>query len=168
MYTNKTINWTLTKLSVQFNWKLVKVLQWKNFIKVLANIFKTYTCGNRLKDERVLFWLLCNSFQIYWFINNFFDFIIIVQKNHMTQVTSCKQVIIKPNRKLILNHQSKTMLRSKMCFLDFEFDSHIEQMVSYQGMKSGLPCFLLVNSPLSRSLFKNDCLVKPFVSYLSY
>ena len=59
------------------------------------------------------------------------------------------------------------MLCSKMCFLEFEFDSDIEQMVSYQGMESGLLCFLLVNSPLSRSLFKNDCLVKPFVSYLS-
>ena len=31
-----------------------------NFIKDRANVCKTYTCGDRLKAEKVLFWLVHN------------------------------------------------------------------------------------------------------------
>ena len=65
----------------------------------------------------------------------------IVQKNHIIQVTSFEQALI--NRKPIQNHQSKTMLLFKMYTLEFEFDRHLKHMVSYQRMQSELPMFLL-------------------------
>ena len=35
------------------------------------------------------------------------------------------------------------MLLFKMFTLEFEFNRHLELMVSYQGMQSGLPVFLV-------------------------
>ena len=61
----------------------------------------------------------------------------------MIQVASCEQALIKTNWKPIQNHQSKTVLLFKTYTLAFEFDRHLEHMVSYQGMQSGLPVFLL-------------------------
>ena len=66
-----------------------------------------------------------------------------VQKNRMIQIASCEQALIKTNRKPIQNHQSKTMLLFKTYTLGFEFDRHLEHMVSYQGMQRGLPVFLV-------------------------
>ena len=66
-----------------------------NFIKDRANGCKTCTCcGDRLKAEKVLFWLMHNSSQIHCFMNHFYDFSIIVQKNRMIQVASCEQALI--------------------------------------------------------------------------
>ena len=61
----------------------------------------------------------------------------------MIQVTSFPQALIKPNNKLIQNHQSKTMLLLKTYTLKFEFDINLEHMVSYQGMQSGVSVFLV-------------------------
>ena len=61
----------------------------------------------------------------------------------MIQVTSCEQALIKANKKPIQNHQSKIMLLFKSYTLGFEFDRHLEHMVSYQGMQSGLPVLLV-------------------------
>ena len=61
----------------------------------------------------------------------------------MIQVTSFPQALIKPNNKLIQNHQSKTMLLLKTYTLEFEFDINLEHMVSYQGMQSGVSVFLV-------------------------
>ena len=60
----------------------------------------------------------------------------------MMQVASCEQVLIKTNRKPIQN-QSKTMLLFKTYTLEYEFDRHLEHVVSYQGTGNGLPMFLL-------------------------
>ena len=121
----------------------------------------------RLKAERVLFWLVHNSFQIHWLINHFFGFSIIVQRNRMRQVTSCEQALIKTNRKPIQNHQSKTMLLFTTYTLEFEFDKHLKHMVSYQGMQSGIPVFLVSEFGAFETLCKNDCLVKPDFSHFS-
>ena len=53
----------------------------------------------------------------------------------MIQVASCEQALIETNRKPIQNHQSKMMLLFKTYTLEFEFDRHLEHMVSYQGMQ---------------------------------
>ena len=65
----------------------------------------------------------------------------------MIQVASCEHALIKTNRKPIQNHKSKTMFLFKTCTLEVEFDRHLEHMVSYQGMQSGL-------AVLSRFLYK--------------
>ena len=88
-----------------------------NFIKDRANFCKTCMCGDRLKAERVLIWLVHNSFQIHSFINHFFGFGIIVPKNPI-QVASCEQALIKTNRKPIQNHQSKTVFLFKRTHLN--------------------------------------------------
>ena len=66
-------------------------------------------------------------------------------KNLLIQVASCEQVLLKRNnyQKIIQNHQSKTMLLFKPYTPEFEFDRHLEHVVSYQGMQSGLPVFLV-------------------------
>ena len=59
----------------------------------------------------------------------------------MIQVASSEQALIKANRKPIQNHQSVTMPLFKTSTLGFEFDIHLEHMVSCQGVQSGLPVF---------------------------
>ena len=59
------------------------------------------------------------------------------------QVASCEHALIKANRKPIQNHQSKTMFLFKTYTLEFEFNVHLEHMVSYQGIQSGLSLFLV-------------------------
>ena len=61
----------------------------------------------------------------------------------MIQVASCEQALLKTSRKPIQNHQSKIMLLFQTYTLEFEFDRHLEHMVSYQGMQSGFPVFLV-------------------------
>ena len=61
----------------------------------------------------------------------------------MIQVASCEQGFIKTNTNPIQNYKSKTMLLFKTYTLEFEFDEHLEHMVGYQGMQSGLPVFLV-------------------------
>ena len=67
----------------------------------------------------------------------------IVQNNRMIEVASCKHASIKTNWKPVQNHQNKTMLLFKKYTLEFEFDRHLRHMVSYQGMQSGFPVFLV-------------------------
>ena len=59
------------------------------------------------------------------------------------QVALYERALIKTDRKPIRNHFSKTLLLFKTYVLEFEFDRHLEHMVSYQGMQSGLPVFLV-------------------------
>ena len=51
--------------------------------------------------------------------------------------------LIKINKKTIQNHQSKTVLLFKTYTLEFKFDRHLENMVSYQGLQDGLLVFLV-------------------------
>ena len=62
--------------------------------------------------------------------------------------------MIKTNWKQIRNHQNKTVILFKTYTLEFEVDRHIEHMVSYQGMQSGLLVFLVGDLALSRFLCK--------------
>ena len=48
----------------------------------------------------------------------------------MIQVSSFEQALIKTNRKPIQSHWSKAMLLFKTYTLDFEFNRHLEYMVS--------------------------------------
>ena len=59
------------------------------------------------------------------------------------------------------------MLPFKTYTLEFEFDRHLEHVVSYQGMHSGLPVFLVGEFGNFEIFIKNDCLVKPDFSYFS-
>ena len=61
----------------------------------------------------------------------------------MIQVALCEHASMKTNRKPIQNHQSKAMLLFKTYTLELESDRHLEHMVSYQGMQSGRPVFLV-------------------------
>ena len=74
---------------------------------------------------------------------------------------------MKTNKKTIQNHQSKTMLLFKMYTLEFEFDRHLEHMVNYQGMQSGLPVFLFCEFGDFEIFMQNDCFAKPDFSYFS-
>ena len=59
------------------------------------------------------------------------------------------------------------MLLFKTYTLQFELDRHIEHMVSYQGMQSGLLVFLCGELGTFEIFMQNDCLVKPDFPYLS-
>ena len=85
----------------------------------------------------------------------------------MIQIASCEQAFIKTNRKPIRNHHSKTLLLFKKYTLGSEFDRHLEHMVSYQGMQSGLPVFLVGEFGAFEIFMQNDCLAKPDFSYFS-
>ena len=163
LYSNKINSLNCEQVFIQLNWNLVQ----SSVNELYTNVCKTCTCGDRLKAERVLFWLVHISFQSHSFINHFFGFSIIVQRNCTIQVASYEQAIIKRNWKLIHNHQSKKCFSSKHTHWNLSLtDIDLEHMVSYQGMQSGLPpCFLMVNSALSRFLCKTDYLVKPDYSY---
>ena len=50
---------------------------------------------------------------------------------------------------------------------EFEFDRHLKYMVSYQGMQSGLPVFLVGEFGTFEIFIQNDCLEKPDFSYFS-
>ena len=59
------------------------------------------------------------------------------------------------------------MFLFKTYTLEFEFDRHLEHIVSYQGMQSGLPVFLAGEFGTFEIFMKNDCLAKPDFSYFS-
>ena len=59
------------------------------------------------------------------------------------------------------------MLLFKTYTPEFEFDGHVEHMVSYHGMQSWLPVFLVGEFCSLKFLCKNDCFVKPDFSYFS-
>ena len=80
---------------------------------------------------------------------------------------SCEQALIKRNRKQIQNHQSKTVFLLKTCTPEFEFDRHLKYMVSYQGMQSGLPVFVVDEFGTLEIFIQNDCFGKPDFSYFS-
>ena len=131
------------------------------------NVCESCTCHDRLKTKEFCFSSYTTLLN-HLFINHFFGFSIIVQKNRMTQVVSCEQALIKTNMKPIEKHQSKTLLLFKTYTLEFEFDRHLEDTVSYQGMQSGLPVFLVGEfDTFSRFFVQNYCLVKPDFSYFS-
>ena len=88
-------------------------------------------------------------------------------KNRAIQVALCDQALIKTNRKPIQNHQSKTMLLFKMYTLEFEFDRHLMHMVSYQGMQSELPLFLVGEFGAFEIFMQNDRFANPDFSYFS-
>ena len=54
-----------------------------------------------------------------------------------------------------------------MYTLECDFDRHLDHMVSYQEMQSGLLMFLVGEFGISRFLLKNDCLEKTDFSYFS-
>ena len=81
----------------------------------------------------------------------------------MIQIASCEDKWGEP----IQNHKSKTMLLLKMFTLEFEFDRHLEHMVSYQGMQSGLPVFLFGEFGALAIFMQNDCFAEPDFSYFS-
>ena len=83
----------------------------------------------------------------------------------MIQVAWCEQALIKTNRKLIQNQQSKTMLHFKT--YTWEFDRHLEHIFSYQGMQSGLPVILAGKFGAFEIFMQNDCFAKPDFSYFS-
>ena len=56
------------------------------------------------------------------------------------------------------------MFLSKTPTLEFEFDRHLEHMVNYQGMQTGLPVFL-VGEFGTFEIFMQKCLGKPDFSY---
>ena len=98
--------------------------------------------------------LLSNSLirkSFLWFLQN-------STKNPMIQVASCEQALIKTNRKPI--QKRAKMLLSKTFTLEFEFDRHLEHMVSYQGMRSGLPVILVGEFGAFEIFMQNDCFAK--------
>ena len=84
-------------------------------------------------------------------------------KSH--RVNQGEQVLIKTDKKTIQNYQSKTMFLFKMYTLEFEFDWHLEHMVSYQGLQSRLLVFLVGEFGTFEIFMQNDCLIKPDLSY---
>ena len=91
------------------------------------------------------------------FINHFFGFSIIVQKNPMIQVASCEQALIKTNRKLIQKHQSKTMLLFKTYTLEFDTSS---TWLAIMECRVDLPVFLLGEFRTFDIFMQNDCFAK--------
>ena len=79
----------------------------------------------------------------------------------MIQLAWGEQALIKTNRKPIKNYQSKTMFLFKMYTLEFGFDRHLEHIVSYHGMKSGLALFLVDVFGTFEIFMQNDCFAKP-------
>ena len=79
----------------------------------------------------------------------------------MIQVASREQALVETNGKPIQNHQSKTMFLFKTYTLEFEFDRHLEHIVSDQGMRSGLPVFLVGEFGAFEIFIQNDCFAKP-------
>ena len=52
------------------------------------------------------------------------------------------------------------MLPFKTYTLEFEFDRHLKHMVSYQGIQSGLPVFLVGEFGTFKIFIQNDCFIK--------
>ena len=59
------------------------------------------------------------------------------------------------------------MLLFKTYTLETEFDSHLEHMVSYKGMQSGLPMLLVGEFGAFEIFMQNDFFAKPGFSYFS-
>ena len=57
------------------------------------------------------------------------------------------------------------MLLFKTYTLEVEFDRHLEHMVSYQGMQSGLPVFLVAEFSDFKIFMQDACFAKPDFSY---
>ena len=100
-------------------------------------------------------------------MNHLFSFSITVQKNPMIQVPSCEYALIKADRKPIQMHQSKTMFLFKRTHWNLSLTDISSTWLAFSECRVGFPCFLLVNSAISRFLCKNDCLIKPDFSYSS-
>ena len=63
------------------------------------------------------------------------------------------------------------MFLFKTYTLEFEFDRHLEHMVSYQGMQSGQSCenpvFVAGEFGAFEIFMQNDCFAKPDFPYFS-
>ena len=59
------------------------------------------------------------------------------------------------------------MLLFKTHTLEFEFSRHLEHMVGYQGMQSGIPVLLVNEFGALETFVQNDCFAKPDFSYPS-
>ena len=59
------------------------------------------------------------------------------------------------------------MLLFETYTLEFEFDRHLEHMVSYRGMQSGFPVFVVGEFGAFEIFMQNDCFAKPDFPYLS-
>ena len=59
------------------------------------------------------------------------------------------------------------MFLFKMYTLEFEFDWHLEHMVSYQGLQIELLVFLVGEVRNFEIFTQNDCLIKPDFPYFS-
>ena len=59
------------------------------------------------------------------------------------------------------------MLHFKTHILEFEFDRHLEHMVSCQRMQSGLPVFPVGEFGAFEILMQNERLAKPDFPYFS-
>ena len=85
----------------------------------------------------------------------------------MIQVASREQALIKQIENQFKTTRAKQYFFSKTYTLEFECDRHLKHMVSYQGMQSGLPVFLVGEFGTLKIFMQNDCLEKPDFSYLS-
>ena len=55
--------------------------------------------------------------------------------------------------------------RVKTYTLEFEYNRQLKHMVSYQGMQSGLPVFVVGEFSVFEIFMQNDCFAKPDFSY---
>ena len=53
------------------------------------------------------------------------------------------------------------LFKTYMCRLEFEFDRHLEHMVSYEGMQSWLPMFVVGEFRTFGIFMQNNSFVKP-------
>ena len=59
------------------------------------------------------------------------------------------------------------MLLFKTYTLEFEFDRHLEHMVSYQGTQNGFPVFHVGELGAFEIFMQNDCFAEPEFSSFS-
>ena len=59
------------------------------------------------------------------------------------------------------------MLLFKTYTLEFEFDGHLEHMVSYHRMQNGLPVFVVGEFGTLEIFGNNDCFLRLYSSYFS-
>ena len=76
-------------------------------------------------------------------------------------------ILVVSSEQGIGNRESKTMFLFKMYTLKFEFDRHLEHIVSYQGMHSGLPLFVAGEFGAFEIFMQNYCFAKTDFSYFS-
>ena len=142
------------------------------FIKNGASVYKTRSCGNRLKAERKLFWLVHNSFQIrIWLINHFFGFSIIVLRNHMMQVTSDTSHIVWTGLNKNKQGTNSKPQRQNNTSLSVHWNLSLTDIsrtwLAVREYRVGFPCFLLVWIRHFRDFFSKITVWKSLTFYIS-